>query len=59
MLTVIRIMKIKFYFLSQMLTMKTIKIYFYFSDAGCVSSVEQMAGARVSSGGGGFLTHFS
>ena len=51
-------MKIKFYFLSQMLTMKTIKIYFYFSDAGCVSSVEQMAGARVSSGGGGFSNSF-
>ena len=58
MLTVIRIMKIKFYFLSQMLTMETIKFYFYFSDAGCVSSVEQMAGARVSSGGGGFSNSF-
>ena len=72
MLTVIRIMTIKFYFLSQMLsmktikfyflsqmlTMKTMKFYFYFSDAGCVSSVEQMAGARVSSGGGGFSNSF-
>ena len=41
-------------FLSQMLLMKTIKFYFHFSDAGCVSSVEQMVGTRVSSGGGGF-----
>ena len=72
MLTVIRIMTIKFYFLSQMLsmktikfyflsqmlTMKTMKFYFYFLDAGCLSSVEQMVGTRVSSGGGGFSNSF-
>ena len=41
-----------------MLRMKAIKFYFHFSDAGCVSSVEQMVGTRVSSGGGGFSNSF-